>query len=298
MRVQAIQQLFGPLVEAAAASSGVIQRKRTLTASSLARTFVLGFLRKPRATDEDLAPDRGALPDARDAAGHRAAAHAAAGGVSRNALPRSRSGCGRFGPGSGGDSRTLSRGDRARQFDHHIAGRPGENLSRVRRPLRQRPGGVEAANRTRLAQRRHDPRRNGAGPQHRQRDMSGSMHGAVRDRCGSPISATSVWAVFAAMTRAGEYFLSRLQFGTHVFLADGEHSSNCCRGSPHTTGRSSIARIVLGKSERLACRLIAWRVAAGTGRPPASEAAREPPIAKGATHRVPTDWRGATGRSW
>ena len=51
----AIQRLFGPLVAEAAAESGVIQRQRVLTAESLARVFVLGFLAKPRATDEDLA---------------------------------------------------------------------------------------------------------------------------------------------------------------------------------------------------------------------------------------------------
>ena len=51
----AIQRLFGPMVDSAAQGSGVIQRRRTLTASSLARVFVLGFLRNPRATDEDLA---------------------------------------------------------------------------------------------------------------------------------------------------------------------------------------------------------------------------------------------------
>src|SRR5262249_6471877 len=36
-------------------SSGVIVRQRKFTALSLARTFVLGFLRNPRASDEELA---------------------------------------------------------------------------------------------------------------------------------------------------------------------------------------------------------------------------------------------------
>jgi hypothetical protein len=51
----AMQQLVGPLVGEAAKDSGVIQRRRTLTAASLARMFVFGFLRTPRATDEELA---------------------------------------------------------------------------------------------------------------------------------------------------------------------------------------------------------------------------------------------------
>lgn len=51
----AVQQLLGPLAEAAAQDSGVIVRQRKFTARSLARTFVGGFLHKPAATDEDLA---------------------------------------------------------------------------------------------------------------------------------------------------------------------------------------------------------------------------------------------------
>ncbi len=51
----ALQALFGPLAEEAARVSGVIVRQRQFTARSLARTFVLGFLKKATASDEDLA---------------------------------------------------------------------------------------------------------------------------------------------------------------------------------------------------------------------------------------------------
>src|SRR5712692_7485884 len=51
----ALQELFGPIADKAAETSGVIVRKRKFTALSLARTFVLGFLRNPEATDEELA---------------------------------------------------------------------------------------------------------------------------------------------------------------------------------------------------------------------------------------------------
>jgi hypothetical protein len=51
----ALQRLFGECAEAAAQASGVIVRRRKFTALSLARTFVLGFLHKPAASDEDLA---------------------------------------------------------------------------------------------------------------------------------------------------------------------------------------------------------------------------------------------------
>jgi hypothetical protein len=51
----ALQRLFGEIAETAARESGVIQRTRKFTAISLARTFVLGFLQSPTASDEKLA---------------------------------------------------------------------------------------------------------------------------------------------------------------------------------------------------------------------------------------------------
>ena len=51
----ALQSLFGPLAQQAADYSGVIQRQRKFTALTLARTFVLGFLQHPRASDEQRA---------------------------------------------------------------------------------------------------------------------------------------------------------------------------------------------------------------------------------------------------
>jgi hypothetical protein len=51
----ALQYVFGPLAEQAAQASGVIVRQRKFTGLSLARTFILGFLHKPAASDDDLA---------------------------------------------------------------------------------------------------------------------------------------------------------------------------------------------------------------------------------------------------
>ena len=48
----AVQQLFGEIAQKAADDSGVIERTRKFTALSLAGTFVLGFLRNPKASDE------------------------------------------------------------------------------------------------------------------------------------------------------------------------------------------------------------------------------------------------------
>ena len=52
---EALQYLFGPCAEQAGQTSGVIIRQRKFTALSLARTFVLGFLRNPEASAEELA---------------------------------------------------------------------------------------------------------------------------------------------------------------------------------------------------------------------------------------------------
>ena len=50
-----LQRLFGDHAQKAAEESGVIKRQRKFSALSLARTFVLGFLHKPNASDEQLA---------------------------------------------------------------------------------------------------------------------------------------------------------------------------------------------------------------------------------------------------
>ena len=53
--VAAVQGLLGAAADEAAEESAVIQRQRKFSASTLARTFVFGFLDKPDASDEDLA---------------------------------------------------------------------------------------------------------------------------------------------------------------------------------------------------------------------------------------------------
>src|ERR1022692_2649769 len=51
----ALQGLLGQIAQEAAKESGVIARLRKFTPQSLARTFILGFLRDPNASDEKLA---------------------------------------------------------------------------------------------------------------------------------------------------------------------------------------------------------------------------------------------------
>src|SRR5580698_5472050 len=51
----ALQQVLGTMAEEVASATEIIVRKRKFSGLSLARTFVLGFLQNPEASDEDLA---------------------------------------------------------------------------------------------------------------------------------------------------------------------------------------------------------------------------------------------------
>jgi hypothetical protein len=66
-------------------------------------------------------------------------------------------------------------------------------------------------------------------------------------------------AVFAMMAAAGEYFLSRLQFGTHVLL-DPDEAVDVLPWLAKQPGPFVDVSILLGQEQRLPCRLIAWRL--------------------------------------
>lgn len=53
--LQGVESLFGPFANEVGAATNVVLRQRKFTATTLAATFILGFLRKPDASDEDLA---------------------------------------------------------------------------------------------------------------------------------------------------------------------------------------------------------------------------------------------------
>jgi hypothetical protein len=52
---RSLQSLLGPMAEEVAAEVPVIQRRRKFSPATLARTFILGFLAKPNASEKDLA---------------------------------------------------------------------------------------------------------------------------------------------------------------------------------------------------------------------------------------------------
>lgn len=65
--------------------------------------------------------------------------------------------------------------------------------------------------------------------------------------------------VFAEMMAAGEHFLSRLQFGTHVLLKD-KGKVDLLPWLAKQPGPFVDQPILLGQEQRLGCRLIAWRL--------------------------------------
>ena len=52
---RSVQTLLGPLADEVGQTVPVVQRRRKFTPATLAQTFILGFLAKPRAADEELA---------------------------------------------------------------------------------------------------------------------------------------------------------------------------------------------------------------------------------------------------
>jgi hypothetical protein len=66
--------------------------------------------------------------------------------------------------------------------------------------------------------------------------------------------------VFTAMVQAGVYFLSRLQFGVGVLQGDGEVVGNVLSWLSQQPGPIVDCQVLIGKKERLSCRLIAWRL--------------------------------------
>ncbi len=254
----ALERLFGPLAVAAAERSGVIRRKRKFSAISLAKTWVLGFLQNPDASDEDLA--RMAVqcgvevsPQAieqrfsprmvkfletlfRDATKLVI-------GSERSLAPILE----RFSSVQVLDSSTITLPDSMQEEFAGCGGSHGGGKAamKLQTELNLRDGAISHIE---IEQGRST---DGATIRQRVRRGRGSLR--ITDLGYFSVS------VFEEMTAEGEYFLSRLQFGTHVMLRNGK-AVQLLAWLTNQPGPFVDQSILLGKEHRLACRLIAWRV--------------------------------------
>ena len=254
----AVQRLFGAIAQTAAEDSGVIERTRKFTALSLARTFVLGFLQNPRASDEKLAQiaaqcDAEVTPQAIEQRHtpklvaflqklFRGATQLVVG--SDKALAPILE---RFTNVTMLDSSTFTLPDDEQEQFRGCGGSYGGGAAamKLQTELDLRSGA--------LAHVEIEPGRSPDGATSRQHARRGK--GSLRI---SDLGYFNV-LVFAAMMAADEHFLSRLQFGTTVLLRDGE-AVDLLPWLAKQPGPFVDQPILLGQEQRLACRLIAWRL--------------------------------------
>jgi hypothetical protein len=253
----ALQRLFGEIAQTAAQESGVIQRTRKFNASSLARTFVLGFLQDPRASDEKLAQmavQSGAAvtPQAIEQRHtpklvdflerlFRGATKLIVG--SDQALAPILE---RFISVTVIDSSTITLPDEMQERFRGCGGSHGSGAAamKLQTELDLRSGAVG-----------HVEVEPGRSP-----DNATNRQDARRGKGSLRISDLGYFtlSVFAAMTAAGEYFLSRLQFGTHV-LPEG-WAVDVLAWLAKQPGPFVDVSVLLGQEQRLPSRLIAWRL--------------------------------------
>jgi hypothetical protein len=252
-----LQRLFGEIAETAAAESGVIRRRRKFTALSLARTFVLGFLRTPTASDEELAQmavQRGVAvtPQA----------------VEQRHTPRLVDFLERLFRGAtklivGSDQALapiLERFTTVTVLDSSTISLPDEMQEQFRGCGGSYDSGASALKlqteldlrSVALAHVEIEPGRSPDGATNRQEVRHGKGSLRIADL------GYFALAVFAAMAAAGEYFLSRLQFGTHVLHPDT--AVEVLHWLAKQPGPFVDVSILLGQEQRLPCRLIAWRL--------------------------------------
>jgi hypothetical protein len=254
----ALLRVFGGLADEAAEASGVIQRQRKFSGRSLAQTLVLGFLQNPEASDEELAQIAvscgvAVTPQAVDQRHtpklvkfleqlFRGATKLVVGSTKTLAPILER-----FTSVTILDSSTITLPDSMREQFKGCGGSygSGEAALKLQTELDLRRGA--------LLHVEIEPGRSPDNATCRQHVERGA--GSLR------ITDLGYFdgAVFADMVQRDEHFLSRLQFGTGVLLQNGE-DVELLRWLAKQPGPFVDQPVLVGKKQRLRCRLIAWRV--------------------------------------
>jgi hypothetical protein len=254
----ALQQLFGDIAEKAADDSGVIVRKRKFTGITLARTFILGHLQKSEASDEELAQMAAqcgveVTPQAIEQRHSRKMvkfleslfreATKLVIGSEQSLAPILE----RFSKATVLDSSTITLPDSMIDQFAGCGGSYGSGKAamKLQTELDLRGGAIEHVE--------IEQGRSTDGATNRQHVRRGEGSLRITDLGYFNI------AVFAEMMAANEYFLSRLQFGTGVMLRNGEEVE-LLPWLANQRGPFVDQMILLGKAQRLPCRLIAWRL--------------------------------------
>jgi len=256
----ALQQVFGEIAALASQASGVIQRQRKFDAHSLLKTFVLGFLQNPQASDEDLAQmaaqcGADVTPQAIEQR-HTPALVAFLESVFRESVKLVIGSdqslapiLERFASVVLLDSSTFVLPDEMQKQFRGCGGsyNSGASAMKLQTELDLRSGALV-----------HVEIEAGRSP-----DGATSRQQARRGEGSLRISDLGYFnaAVFAETTAAKEYFLSRLQFGTGVLTPDGQNVE-LLSWLGKQPGPFVDQPILLGKAQRLSCRLIAWRLPA------------------------------------
>jgi hypothetical protein len=254
----AIQQLFGVIAETVAKDHPVILRRRKFTTASLAQTFVFGFLDQPDADDEKLARTAALFgpPVTPQAVEQRVTDRTARflealfGAACRH-LVAAQSALApvlvRFTAVHLLDSSTIALPDALRDRFPGCGGRHGGGQAamklQVRWDLRSGALGAIAVEPGRDCDYKT--------PLQTDRLVPGSLR----------ITDLGYFdtAVFEELDRHECFWLSRLQFGTSVFTADGRPLAPLAWLSEQP-GPFVDQPIRVGTERKLACRIVAWRV--------------------------------------
>lgn len=254
----ALKQLFGPLAQQAAEATGVIVRQRKFTPISLAQTFVLGVLQNPKADDQQLAQvaaQSGAAvtPQAID---QRQTPKLVAflEDLFRRAVRVVVESDRLLAP-------ILQRFTDVTLLDSTVIGLPDSQHQRF-----ASCGGRGACGRAALKLQTELDLRSGAITHVELESGRNADSATVRQHVGRAKGSLRITdlgyfcaAVFAALVRDGAHFLSRLQFGTGLRLPDGT-AVDVLSWLAQQSGPCVDRAMLLGLKERLACRVIAWRL--------------------------------------